>query len=146
MSTSFLFTISFLLHIVTLAAIYFLFRQYTAQRENTNQSTEDFAVLMDNYIEEMKAENDKLLSQLQQQEEKKTPAKMEKPMDQAMDAREEKDTSLLVDTHSLSGDQAELSLEAKVLQLHRQGKKPDEIAKELHCGKTEAELIIKFHA
>ncbi|MDY0396397.1 hypothetical protein RWE15_21250 [Virgibacillus halophilus] len=39
-----------------------------------------------------------------------------------------------------------MSTEAKILQLHQQGKQTEEIAKELGCGKTEAELVIKFHA
>jgi len=39
-----------------------------------------------------------------------------------------------------------LPFEQKVLNLHRQGKKVDEIAKIMQKGKTEIELLLKFHA
>lgn len=42
-------------------------------------------------------------------------------------------------------DTIEASLEAKVLQLHNEGLSITDIARKLHCGKTEAELIINLN-
>ncbi|MEM1506445.1 hypothetical protein RG959_24150, partial [Domibacillus sp. 8LH] len=43
-------------------------------------------------------------------------------------------------------DQVEASLQSRILQLHHRGKSNTEIAKQLDCGKTEVELIIKLYA
>jgi len=38
-----------------------------------------------------------------------------------------------------------LTVEQQALELAKQGKSPEEIAKQLQKGKTEIELLLKFH-
>src|SRR5699024_11546803 len=42
-------------------------------------------------------------------------------------------------------DSYETSLQSQILQLYDQGYSEEDIAKQLNCGKTEVELIVKFH-
>lgn len=55
-----------------------------------------------------------------------------------------KDASL--STESTNMEHQEMSLEKQVLQLAQQGQTAEEIAKVLQKGKTEIELLLKFHA
>ncbi|MDY0396396.1 hypothetical protein RWE15_21245 [Virgibacillus halophilus] len=75
MGVPFLLVISFLLHIVSLAAIYFLFKQLTAKQEKNKQLPEDFLELMDTYLEEIRFENDKLKQHLEKHTPRTLPQK-----------------------------------------------------------------------
>ncbi|MFD2208852.1 DUF6115 domain-containing protein [Virgibacillus halophilus] len=145
MGVPFLLVISFLLHIVSLAAIYFLFKQLTAKQEKNKQLPEDFLELMDTYLEEIRFENDKLKQHLEKHTPRTLPQK-ENTQETASERQTNEHSMDAIAGLSQAKDQTEMSTEAKILQLHQQGKQTEEIAKELGCGKTEAELVIKFHA
>ncbi|MEK3908347.1 DUF6115 domain-containing protein [Oceanobacillus sp. FSL W7-1309] len=135
---SFLIIISFLLHFITFIAIYMFFKQL--QNVKTQDLNEVIA-LFDTYLQEVKAENNRL-QQLLEDRNKKT--------DQTHTKQEEPETEEYEKSHDIPipddvGDTVVASLESRVLQLHNRGVPVDEIAKELNCGKTEAEIIIKLH-
>lgn len=146
MGIPFLLTISFLLHVISLAAIYFLWKQMNGGQTPVNQDTKDMVKWMEAYLEEIRYENDKLQQH----------AAAYGLSDSSMQVQDKQEISiqtskqgLMPDESALTDqvkDQTDMSLEAQILQLHSQGKRTEEIAKELGCGKTEAALIIKFHA
>ncbi len=59
--TLFLFTISFLIHIITFVLIYILYKLYK-ETVKTNQNNPEVIQLLDTYLEEIKQENKLLLS------------------------------------------------------------------------------------
>ncbi|WP_121522926.1 DUF6115 domain-containing protein [Oceanobacillus piezotolerans] len=140
--TSFLLIISFLLHIIALYAIVQLYWKVKALNQpNTAEVTE----LFETYLQEIKEENDRLHELLEshqvnhintstQKKEKMGEKRINSPIPEPPPI-ENKENS----------DSLEASLEAKVLQLHQQGLSITDIAKRLHCGETEAALIIKLH-
>lgn len=144
----FLLIISFLLHIITLFAIFQL-----AKQQQTNQkdsSSQDVMEVFEVYLEEIREENNRLEKLLEKQNSPSTNTKaftnegteLKKEMDPVPDDENEEFDILL--KHSPQ-DEVNASLESRVLQLHTQGKGIEEIAKTLNCGKTEAELIIKLY-
>lgn len=142
--TFFLLTISFLLHAISLYLIYHL---YVTNKKNVKekQNQAEIIQIFDTYLKEIKEENKRLISfhEKRQHEnnttnEKQTKHKKEHKLQDKMENR-------LTDLIDKSNDSIETSLYAKVLQLHQKGLAVDDIAKQLDCGKTEAELIIKFY-
>ncbi|WP_156289089.1 DUF6115 domain-containing protein [Oceanobacillus salinisoli] len=144
---SFLLIISFLLHILTLYAIFVLFKQVNSQqRADTTEITE----LFESYLEEIKEENSRLQKELQKKNSSevlpfnnKKEGMADEPANQEP-TKQEPDLEPIIEVGDMN-DAVEASLEAKVLQLHHQGLSITEIAKRLNCGKTEAELIIRLH-
>lgn len=149
--TSMLLIISFLLHIITLFAVYQLFKELQSSKRNQGTDIENlFAV----YLEEFKEENRKLQDALKQPGERSPVQKvapqpavpfeqMLKKAEQAAspaDVLDEQDESAIKQVE----DQFEASLQSQILLLHKQGKNIEEIARQLGCGKTEAELVIKM--
>ncbi|WP_068672375.1 hypothetical protein [Oceanobacillus sp. Castelsardo] len=141
---SFLLIISFLLHIISIYAIYMLNKQVQKKEDTT-----EIAQLFEEYLEEIKKENTRLKNDLKRYPHNKS----DKPIEVQVDKKNK-----LVDSHIMEGsekewlknvdkvnDSLESSLEAKVLQLYHQSLSVTDIAKKLDCGKTEAELIIRFH-
>src|SRR5690625_7934947 len=63
--------------------------------------------------------------------------------------KEPKVTSETVPTYNpelvQTEDVSETSLQARMLQMHHQGKTAKEIAQSLNCGHTEVELTLKFY-
>ena len=149
--TSMLLIISFLLHIITLFAVYQLFKELQSSKRNQGTDIENlFAV----YLEEFKEENRKLQDALKQPGER-SPVQKDAPQpavpfeqilktaEQAAspaDVLDEQDESAIKQVE----DQFEASLQSQILLLHKQGKNIEEIARQLGCGKTEAELVIKM--
>jgi len=144
-------TISFILHFILLVAVYYLIKQVSELRQTKNR---DLTQLFEKYLNEIKEENKQLQLQLENNKaihHPKQTTKQKLPKD-----------SLLNDSHQQSSinernvanpieleigsheDQIETSLQAKILQLHQQGLTIEQIAKNLNCGKTEAELIIEI--
>lgn len=139
---SFLLIISFLLHIISIYAIYMLNKQLQ-KKEDTNE----IAQLFEEYLQEIKKENDRLQNDLIRY----THNKSAKPIEAV--EKEKKVGNLVMNDAEDKwlknvnevNDSVESSLEGKVLQLYHQGLSIADIAKKLDCGITEAELIIRFH-
>ncbi|GIO21992.1 hypothetical protein [Oceanobacillus sp. J11TS1] len=151
-----LWMISFLLHGISILAIYLLLK--SKQNAGVNEQTQ--SVLKDT-LEEIREENRRLQNLLQEDSQPdKTAFKHEKTSSEEMKPeplnRKQGDTvPLVIKDQEISGldayqtialkDEVETSLEAKILQLHAKGETVDNIANKLNCGKTEAEIIIKLH-
>jgi len=137
---SFLLIISFILHIVTIVAIYSLFQQLQTAK---NQDTQDIMDIMEVYLQEIKEENNRLQSELQQEQEyiqEKTNV-----VKQQEQSNMQEEINAIVYPKKELGDTIEASLESRVLQLHAEGLAVNDIARKLDCGKTEAEIIIKLY-
>ncbi|MHA6251269.1 DUF6115 domain-containing protein [Oceanobacillus sp. CAU 1775] len=149
----FLLIISFLLHIISLVAIFQLIKQ--RQQNKPQDSSQEVMELLEVYLTEIREENNRLDTLLKKQskpvisdEAAKKPLKKEvheAPIE-VEEPEEIEDTSEIDEIlKEVPQDQLNASLESRVLQLHAQGKSIETIAKELDCGKTEAELIIKLY-
>lgn len=163
---SFLFTISFIIHLVTIYIVLILYRKLQAREEIV---TSDIVELLEVYVEDLKNENEKLAQMINQTDTNQSPRPEEpktfKPLVDTIYNEEElsEEKQIQLDTRNSEKeqvnntviaplgvkdqtiDQVETSLPAKILALADQGLSIDEIAKQLNCGKTEAELILKFH-
>ncbi|GAA0435127.1 MAG: DUF6115 domain-containing protein [Bacillota bacterium] len=143
--TSFLLIISFLLHIIAFAAIYQLLKQVRQPNQPNQISSEEINSLLDNYLEELKEENDRLINQLTTHRDRKS-----KEVSEASATQDSKRAGEIQQAHSEyepevhEDDQVEASLQARILHLYSKGLSITEIARQLNCGKTEAELIIKM--
>ncbi|WP_042144783.1 hypothetical protein [Paucisalibacillus sp. EB02] len=144
--TSFLFIISFLLHIISFTAIFALNKQLVAAK-STN--TSEIVSLMESYLEEIKNEN-----QILQEELSKTGGKSianpviskEAETINSPSINKDLDNSFQIPVIDQKvHDEIEVSLPSRILKLHGEGSSVEEIARKLGCGKTEVELIIKFH-
>lgn len=144
---AFLFIISFLLHIISLVALFQLIKQQ--QQNKQQESSQEVMAVLEVYLNEIKEENNRLEDLLAKQQQSPTePSKETKPTPpQEIEEAENEDDSSELDEllKELPKDQLDASLESKVLQLHAQGQNVETIAKTLGCGKTEAELIIKLY-
>ncbi|HLR07954.1 MAG TPA: hypothetical protein VK136_01660 [Bacillota bacterium] len=140
--TGLLLTVSFLLHIVTLGAIFLLYLK--CQQTYKSSDVQQIAELLDLYLEEIKAENRVLKQNLADDDRqlKQASQTLEEENDRTAQVEDEGET---MPTENMS-DSTETSLQAKILHLHSQGYSSEAIAKKLNCGKTEASLIIKLHA
>lgn len=139
---TFIFAISFILHIITIFAIYLLFKQ---NQQLKHENIHDTTALLESYLAEIKDENNRLQAEL-------AVSSSNHETDEASGVTKHhasEETLINDDPFSLRDveqtDHVEASLQAKVLQLHDQGFTETEIAKKLNCGKTEAALIIKLH-
>ncbi|WP_152656371.1 hypothetical protein [Oceanobacillus sp. CFH 90083] len=143
-----LWIISFLLHGISILAIYLLLKdkQSTARDKQTEN-------VLKETLEEIQKENRMLQKLLEEDKQlyEKPIQNMERkqallnPAEEAAEAfvtagEEVEDLSQSIAYQ----DEVETSLEARILQLHANGETIDAIAKKLACGKTEAEIIIKM--
>lgn len=143
-----LWMISFLLHGISILAIYLLLKD--KQRSGGNEQTEN---MMKETLEEIRRENKRLqnlLEESNQQDNYKEETKQaplisaeQNPEPSEIEAQEVSNVDAFQTVNYQ--DEVETSLEAKILQLHAKGETTDSIAKKLNCGKTEAEIIIKLH-
>lgn len=137
--------ISFLLHIILLASIYYLFQQIQSlKQEHTKEVTDLFEM----YLQEIKAENNRLENEipLQKPSNKQEPVIEPTPIRmvrQENEAEAVEEIQYMPQTNTVN-DHHETSLEAQILQLYHLGLSADDIAKKLNCGKTEAALVIKI--
>lgn len=137
--------ISFFVHAITLAAIYLMYQH--VQRTKSTQ-TKEIDQLMQSYLGKIQKENDKLQDSLH----KSTPLNHSEKKEHTSISNEARHKVYKQNQHwnpesliqTNDKDLMETSLESRVLQLHRTGVPVDDIAKQLHCGKTEASLIIQF--
>ncbi|RKQ37508.1 DUF6115 domain-containing protein [Oceanobacillus halophilus] len=141
---SFLLIISFLLHIITLYAVFFLYKQHQTNKQN---DVREITKIFEEFIQEIQEENLRLQKEIQKGQkvdiaEPHDTKENELDMNTKYKSMPLHEPYLKVDDME---DSIEASLEAKVLQLYHEGKSVTEIAKKLNCGKTEADLIIRLH-
>ncbi|GEN86475.1 hypothetical protein MKY30_20940 [Oceanobacillus sp. FSL W8-0428] len=146
-----LWMISFLLHGISILAIYLLLKD--RQNAGGNKQTEK---ILKETLEEIQRENRTLQNLLvEEKQPDKKPFNNEKVKPESLkpqienkenDAQSEMEwPDIEIPQSAAYQDEVETSLEAKVLQLHTNGETIDDIAKKLNCGKTEAEIIIKMY-
>ncbi|GIO26179.1 DUF6115 domain-containing protein [Ornithinibacillus bavariensis] len=140
--TSFLLIISFLLHIISITAIYALSKQLRVEKKN---DTTEIVALMESYLEEIKEENKMLQDRLAERDNNDSSRKHTTVMQTTLRNEDVKEVLPFSSIEDEPLDQVEVSLQSKILKLHKEGLSPEDIARELSCGKTEVELIIKFH-
>ncbi|MDC3414115.1 hypothetical protein NC797_03415 [Aquibacillus sp. 3ASR75-11] len=144
--------VSLLLHLFTIVGLYYL---YTRQKNSTSNQLNEEKMMRDieevftGYLEEVKAENDKLLNYLTRKgntTSMKQDNHKEKDI-QSVDEDWEEDPPELYNPPitNESKDVLEQSLRGRIYALYDQGRSIDTIARELHCGRTEVELMLKFH-
>lgn len=144
--TSFLFIVSFILHIVSIVAIYTLSKQLSMNKSTDNSA--EIITLMEDYLEEIRQENRILQKELSGSNEEKGEVFSTPSMKEAIQPAKEQ-----IHAESLYNplgndevqDEIEVSQQSRILKLYQEGLNADEIARKLGCGKTEVELIIKFH-
>lgn len=141
--TSLLLMISFLLHFIGLFAIYKLFQEI--QKLKRQDSSEIMGVF-ESYLQEIKEENNRMQTEINATDtseigQTKTAHKQKRQNQEQVGSEQEEP----IFNEQESSDYVETSLKARILNLHQQGFSTDAIAEKLHCGKTEAALIIKLH-
>lgn len=134
---AFLLIISFIIHMLSIYSIFILHRK--TQAINTPVEHELHPIL-ESYLNEIKEENKKL-----QQLVSKNEQLLEKPAKRKERNIPAEDNYAQIWDAENNDDKVETSLHAKILSLHEKGLSIDQIAKQLKCGQTEAELILKFH-
>lgn len=140
----FFISISFFIHALSLAAIYLMYQQVKSIR---NSQTNEIDQIMQSYLKQIQIENNNLQESLHKKVDLNDVEQNKQTLsiDDLEESDEQKQYSVpesLIQTNN--GDYIEASLECRVLELHRSGVELTDIAKQLHCGETEASLIIKF--
>ncbi|MGG6432029.1 DUF6115 domain-containing protein [Anoxybacillus sp. D401a] len=148
--TTFLWLISFVLHGVSLFLIILLSLKWAKIKETEREQAElirEMETMMTTYLMQFKEENERFVKQMtssavrQKKKEASPPFREEQvrlPVEDVVD-RVELSTTAPKEEPSLE------SLISEALKLQQQGKTMDEIAKALKRGKTEIELLLKFH-
>ncbi len=142
--------VSFIIHAVTLSALYMIFKQ---MKQTNNSDVNKMESMMKSYVEKIQKENDELQAALQMHTPLNEPIKDKRSISlyEHHSPKVEEELVATSDEWSMEEiarqneeDSVETTLESRVLQLHHAGLPIDMIAKQLHCGKTEASLIIQF--
>ncbi|PAV30027.1 hypothetical protein CIL05_09120 [Virgibacillus profundi] len=141
---SFLLIISFILHLIALFAIYQLLKQI---QELKQKDSSDITELFETYLQEIKNENRLLQKESSTiaTKEKSVTDPQESLVDTKLNQQEEDEQIYYTPPKSNVEDRVEASLQARILQLYKEGFSETEIAQQLNCGKTEAALIIKLY-
>ncbi|QSB48190.1 hypothetical protein [Parageobacillus toebii] len=152
---AFLLVVSFILHALSLFVIILLYLQLSKVKETEKrqqQMAEEMEQTFSAYLLEWKEENERFLKELSDMLTNRTKADRKQSPSKA-DATSTKEEALpnyfpnvddvkdIVDIRH----QAMPSLVEEAWQLFEQGKTIEEIAKILKKGKTEIELLLKFH-
>jgi uncharacterized membrane protein YhiD involved in acid resistance len=152
---SFLLIISFLLHLVTIAALYQLIKK--VQKIENESNDIDIVVALERSLEEIKKENNRFERLLKERDKETSSHQKEKKNVKNTDEVSAKNDSIQQKTsnqnenltHLLGespGYEVEASIESQVLKLYQEGQAVETIAKQLDIGKREVELIIKMYA
>ncbi|MGG3956091.1 hypothetical protein ABEV15_05510 [Bhargavaea massiliensis] len=148
--TTFLWMISFVLHGISLFLIILLSLKWIKIKENEKEQAElirEMEAMMTTYLMQFKEENERFIKQLTsspiRQKKKEAPPSFQEeqvllPVEQVVDRIE-------LSTTAPKKEQSVESLVSEALKLQQQGKTIEEIAKTLKRGKTEMELLLKFH-
>lgn len=168
--TSFFLLLSFLIHAILFISIYHL---YEKTKKDKNDQVKRLEEILSEFMKSIQLENEKLEKKIYESEIRqqvlnnhspnvhhpteinnhdskkfsdiiesvpKAMPRSEKPLDEA---NRDWDTSKYVDNRPK--DIVETSIEGQVLQLFKEGKSSEEIAKQLNRGKTEVDLYIKLN-
>ncbi|MGG3843132.1 hypothetical protein ABEV11_09470 [Anoxybacillus kestanbolensis] len=148
--TTFLWMISFVLHGISLFLIILLSLKWIKIKETEKEQAElirEMEAMMTTYLMQFKEENERFIKQLTsspiRQKKKEAPPSFQEeqvllPVEQVVDRIE-------LSTTAPKKEQSVESLVSEALKLQQQGKTIEEIAKTLKRGKTEMELLLKFH-
>lgn len=148
--TTFLWMISFVLHGISLFLIILLSLKWIKIKETEKEQAElirEMEAMMTTYLMQFKEENERFIKQLTsspvRQKKKEAPPSFQDeqvllPVEQVVDRIE-------LSTTAPRKEQSVESLVSEALKLQQQGKTIEEIAKTLKRGKTEMELLLKFH-
>lgn len=121
-----------MLHLITLFVIIILYQKLKVHK---NIHVDEFKEMFQTYLDEFKQENLRLERQLRNNDSVLNDTSQQ----------QEPTAETNVDFKENTVDDVETSLTANILSMADQGYSPDEIAQRLKCGKTEAELVIKFY-
>ncbi|SHF52224.1 DUF6115 domain-containing protein [Ornithinibacillus halophilus] len=153
--TSLLLVISFILHFITIATIYLIFKQGNLLKpDKPKDNPKEVLELLELYVEEIKEENRRLqealagntptiknhTEEINNMFEDYSYSTDDNTTDESN--RNEVTEPILADHVE---DEVETSVQARILQLYHEGLSEEEIARKLNCGKTEVELTIKLH-
>ncbi len=148
--TTFLWFASFVLHGISLFLIILLSLKWVKIKETEREQAElirEMETMMTTYLMQFKEENERFVKQITssavRQKKRETPPSLREeqpslPIDDVVDRIE-------LSTTTPNGEESLDSLVSEALKLQQQGKTIDEIAKILKRGKTEMELLLKFH-
>lgn len=148
--TTFLWMISFVLHGISLFLIILLSLKWIKIKEIEKEQAElirEMEAMMTTYLMQFKEENERFIKQITsspvRQKKKEAPPSFQDeqvllPVEQVVDRIE-------LSTTAPKKEQSVESLVSEALKLQQQGKTIEEIAKTLKRGKTEMELLLKFH-
>jgi hypothetical protein len=156
--------LSFLLHLVTFIVLrhYYLKQQaHHLDQQKFQEEKKELEQLLMSYLIEMKEENDRLLDVVQNIPQRDTSPIAEEKVDSegfnhehrpkketAVDetsAKEQTTYTPLVDAIQDEPVAYKKSYQAEIIDRYKRGETPEMIAKAMDRGKTEVELIIKFH-
>jgi DNA-binding NarL/FixJ family response regulator len=138
---SFILIISFLLHMITFAAIYQILKQMQTIKQS---NTSDIQEVLEIYLKEIREENNRLQKAVsgEHSHERKQPAQTADNLDFTIDNTIPEENQIYENEKK---DYMETSQHSRILQLYDKGLSESEIAQKLNCGKTEAALIIKLY-
>lgn len=149
----YLLLISFIIHAITFVIIRQLKIKIDRPSEDNarfEQQQKEIEELLAVYLLEIREENEKLVDLIDQSDRlTSTPItetkKNDAPLESEPNKAAEKYSSYQPIEPDDQADTVEPSFAAQVLSLHAQGTTPEAIARQLNRGKTEVELLIKFH-
>ncbi|MGP4072221.1 DUF6115 domain-containing protein [Piscibacillus sp. B03] len=150
--SSFLITLSLLLHGITFFVIVYLYQKiqhYQKTDENFERRVKETEDLFNSYILELKDENEKLIHSVSKTDSNNSISNSQKNDSNMSKHEKNKEQQIEINTTNLITEQEDRfeppSVESKILNLYNQGYTIDEIAKKLNMGHTEVDLTIKFH-
>jgi|SRR5699024_6062427 len=144
----FLIVISFIIHLIVILTGFIMYSNIQKKQSNA----EEVALLLEEYLKEIKHENSRLLQQVESEQNKRmtnhTSLMKDKEAIENIDEKSDETSPTyteFVETKVKKDDTYDLSLQAQVLQLHSDGQSIEQIARTLNCGKTEVELYIQMN-
>ncbi|MCZ0702590.1 hypothetical protein J2T56_000557 [Natronobacillus azotifigens] len=152
----FLLLISFIIHIITLVIIRQLkvkLAEPAVIRDEINQEKKEIEELLAVYLLEIREENEKVISALDDSRYSREPDKQKADEVQdnnvtsqnpVNDLKQEEYKSYQPPMENEQPDVMEQSFAAQVLSLYNKGETIETIARKMDKGKTEIELIVKF--
>jgi DNA-directed RNA polymerase specialized sigma24 family protein len=171
--TEFLLLFSLILHGVTFLIMIYFYKRFSQYQDvdNMKRTVREIEDLFEAYLMELKDENKKFLNivtkngntvieqnrvvdteeELKDEKQEVDPVapnknSSSKVENEAPNVQNQDENQYEPESIELEDAVEEPSIQSTVLLLYQQGLSVEEIAKKLNMGKTEVELIIKFHA
>lgn len=144
----YLLTISFILHLLAFFWIFLLSLRLKRANEIEKRQVEiqkEIEDLFQSYLMEMKEENEKLLNYIDKPTKSPIMAREKVTQQIYQTPKGKTKTKEYTPPVPTTQERFEPTLNSKVVLLHEQGFKTEEIAQKLNKGKTEIELILKFN-